>query len=127
MKKLFISFVIASSLCYTGCATLFSGSSDEVSLSSDPKGANVYVNGDNRGKTPITLSLKKGKEYSIEFEKDGYEKKTWHLSYSLGAGWLILDVLAGLVGIIVDASTGAWNEFNDDSYKARLEKIESNK
>ena len=86
------------------------------------KGAEVYLNGIKQGKTPTTLRLQKGNEYDIEFKLDGYESKTWRLGYSLGAGWLILDILAGLVGVIVDAATGDWNGFDNNKYKAVLEK-----
>jgi hypothetical protein len=39
----------------------------------------------------------------------------------VGAGWVVLDVLAGLVGIIVDAATGAWYELDQDAVNAILE------
>lgn len=108
-------------MTYSGCATLFSGSSEDISLTSEPQGAKVLVNGHNEGKTPLSIAFKKGKDYTIEFVKDGFEPKTLRLSYSLGAGWLILDILSGLIGIIVDAATGNWNVFNLSSYKANLE------
>lgn len=127
MKKITITILLFSltfmSLSYYGCATILGGSTDDVSLYSEPTGAKVFVNGENRGKTPISLSLKKNKEYEIEFKKDGFETKTWHLSYSLGAGWLILDILLAFVGLIVDAITGAWNGLDADKYKAILEPI----
>lgn len=39
-----------------------------------------------------------------------------------GAGWIVLDVLAGLVPIIVDAATGAWYGLDQDNVNAVLEK-----
>ena len=120
-KFVILLFLLFSFILYNGCATIFSGGKDEVDLSSEPSGAKVLVNGQNRGKTPLTLSLKKGKEYQVEFVKEGFENKNLTLTYSLGAGWLILDILAGLIGIIVDAATGNWNSLDYDSYKAVLE------
>lgn len=111
-----------SAISVSGCATILSGSSDEISLSSEPSGAKVLINGINEGKTPIKLKLKKGKEYAIEFVKDGYENKTFRLSYSLGVGWLVADILlTWFLGVLVDAVTGAWNSFDTDTYKANLE------
>jgi hypothetical protein len=127
MKKyisLFLIFTISlySAITITGCATLFSGSSEDVSLTSEPQGAKILVNGINEGKTPATLHFKKGKEYSIEFVKDGYESKSVRLGYSLGAGWLILDIFTTFfIGVIVDAVTGAWNGSDFNYYKANLE------
>jgi len=126
MKK-YISFITGLLLAlfsFQGCATIFSGSYDEVDLSSEPKDATVLVNGKEEGTTPLTLRLKKSKEYTIEFVKDGFKTKSLRMTYGLGAGWLILDILSGLVGIIVDAVTGNWNSFDYDSYRAVLKKAE---
>lgn len=123
MKKIGVLFLIVTFFVYSGCATIFSGSKDEISLSSEPTNAKVLVNGQNEGKTPITLTLKKGKEYSIEFVKEGFESKTLRLTYGLGVGWLVLDILSGLLGIIIDAATGNWNVFDLDAYKANLDPI----
>ncbi len=122
-KFTLLLLLLFSFIFYSGCATLFSGGKDELDLSSEPSGAKVLVNGQDRGKTPLTLSLKKGKEYQVEFVKEGYEKKSITMSYSLGAGWLILDILAGLIGIIVDAATANWNSLDYDSYRAVLEPV----
>ncbi len=120
-KLLMLLLLLVSFITYSGCATLFSGSREEISFSSEPDGAKVVVNGHDKGTTPLKITLKKSKEHKIEFVKEGYEKKSFKLTYSLGAGWLILDILAGLIGIIVDAATGNWNGFDEDSYKAVLE------
>jgi hypothetical protein len=122
-RKVLILLLLSIFFTYTGCATLFSGGHDEISLSSEPIGAKVLVNGMNRGKTPIMLNLKKGKEYQIEFVKEGFETRNLTLSYSLGAGWLILDILFGLIPIIVDVATGDWNGFDYDAYKANLDPV----
>ena len=122
-RFILLILLLCSFIMYNGCATIFSGGKDQVDLSSEPSGAKVLVNGQDRGKTPLTLSLKKGKEYMVDFVKDGYEKKSITMSYSLGAGWLILDILAGLIGIIVDAATGNWNSLDYDSYRAVLDPV----
>ena len=121
MKKLILSIVLFSFTLCSGCATIFSGSNEDISLDSEPQGAQVLVNGTSHGNTPLTLKLKKGGTYAIEFVKQGFQNKSLNMTYSLGAGWLILDILSGLIGIIVDASTGNWNEFDVTAYKANLE------
>jgi hypothetical protein len=105
----------------TGCATLFKGASENVDFSSDPSGADVYVNGSLRGKTPINLKLESKKTYTIEFKKDGYEPRTYTITNHVGAGWIILDILGGLIPVIVDAATGAWYELDQDAVNAVLE------
>lgn len=121
MKRAFVYIIIILILIYSGCATIFSGSKQEIQLNSTPSGAMIIINGSEEGTTPAEVSLKKGKEYIIEFVKEGYKKKTLRLSYSLGIGWLILDIVAGLVGVIVDAATSNWYIFDLDYYNAILE------
>ena len=47
------------------------GRSGTLLVSSTPKGADVYVDGDNRGKTIVSLTLTPGK-HTLRVEKDGY-------------------------------------------------------
>jgi hypothetical protein len=120
------SFAIVASitalLYFAGCATLFKGPSEKVEIESDPFGAKVYVNGNLIGKTPLELRLETRKTYYIEFAKDGYGKKTVVLNNSVGAGWIVLDVIFGLVPIVVDAATGNWYSLDDDNVRAVLER-----
>ncbi|MBM4159415.1 MAG: PEGA domain-containing protein [Ignavibacteria bacterium] len=113
--------LILSFFCYSGCATIFVGGKEDINLSSEPSGAKILVNGQNEGKTPAIITLKRGKEYIIEFVKEGYESKTFRATYGIGAGWLILDILSGLIGVVIDAATGNWFGFDHTTYKANLE------
>jgi len=106
---------------FNGCATIFKGSTDTVSYSSDPSGAKVYVNGQLMGTTPFQLELKSNQTYTIEFRKEGYENRTVILNNSVGAGWIVLDVLFGLIPIIVDAATGNWYSLDQSHVNAALE------
>lgn len=107
----------------SSCAAILNGSKSEVSFDSDPRGAKVYDNGNLLGKTPISGELTKKKEHSIEFRLDGYDTKTQIISSSLGAGWLILDILlTGIIGIAIDAATQSWNGLDQDRVKVVLEK-----
>lgn len=105
-----------------GCATIFHGSTDKINFSSDPTGAQVYVNGQLMGITPLEIKLESKHTYNIEFRKEGYANKTVVVTNSVGAGWIILDVLFGLVPIIVDAATGNWYSLDQEHVNAALEK-----
>ena len=122
MKKAISIFVIISFfLLSSSCATLFKGTSQEVNFNSDPQKAEVWVNGTKMGVTPLALKLESKKTYTIEFKKEGYETKSYNITNHIGAGWIILDVLAGLVGVIVDAATGAWYSLDKKNVNAILE------
>ncbi|MDH5409505.1 MAG: PEGA domain-containing protein [Gammaproteobacteria bacterium] len=106
----------------SGCATVFKGTSNNVNFSSDPSAAKVYVNGFLMGTTPVKLKLESKKVYQIEFKKEGFETKTFTITNHVGVGWVILDIVLGLVPVIVYAATGAWYELDQDNINAILEK-----
>jgi hypothetical protein len=101
------SFFLAAALL-SSCATLFKGTSEELSINSDPQRAQVFINDNLYGETPITVKLESKKTYAIVFKKEGYQTQSFQLNNHVGAGWIVLDVLGGLVPVIVDAATGAW-------------------
>ena len=113
--------VILVLLLLGGCATIFKGSHNMVDFSSDPAGAQVYVNGALRGTTPINLKLESKRTYTIEFKKEGYDTKTYTITNHIGAGWIVLDVIFGLIPVVVDAATGAWYVLDQDAVNAVLE------
>jgi len=123
MKRLISIFLLFSFVfLISNCATLFKGTTQEVSFNSDPQRAEVWVNGAKMGETPVALKLECKKTYTIEFKKEGFETRTYTINNHVGAGWIILDVLAGLVGVIVDAATGAWYSLDQKNVNAILKK-----
>lgn len=113
-----MKFVICFAFCVvllTSCATVFSGNSDDVTITSDPTGALVAIDGVPKGRTPLTVDLEKGNSYSVSVSKDGYEAGYATLTNRVGAGWVILDIFAGLVPVVVDAVTGAWGGLSPDT------------
>lgn len=59
----------------------------------------------------------------LTFTKDGYSEGRVQITKSLNAGILVLDILAGLVGVIVDAATGSWYNLNPSDAQVTLTKI----
>ncbi|MEM8585049.1 MAG: PEGA domain-containing protein [Bacteroidota bacterium] len=102
------------------CATLFGPQTHPLDLTTQPAGADVYVNGVNLGATPLQLNLKADQSYNIEFRKDGYKTITRTVNSRVGGGWIVLDILGGLIPIIVDAATGNWNVLDQKNIDATL-------
>ena len=113
-KGLLFGLAVIIMILLWGCATLFNDKDPPVSFQSNPSAAKVYVNGNYMGDTPFAINLKTDKSYTIEFRKEGYKPKTYFLNNNVGVGWIVLDVLAGLIPIVVDAATGAWYEFSEE-------------
>jgi hypothetical protein len=104
-----------------GCATIFSPGPDPVAFGSDPQGAEVIVNGQSMGHTPVTLELRPEKTYTVTFRKDGYEPASVTLTTHVQAGWVVLDIFAGVVGVAIDAATGKWKAFDSRQQYVVLE------
>lgn len=105
---------------FMGCAALFNSGGGRVAFSSNPSGAEVLVNGQSLGKTPVTLELDRKTTHQITIRKDGKER-TYMLNKKIGAGWIVLDVLGGLVPIVIDAATGSWYSLSPKEVNAQLE------
>ncbi len=114
--------ILVTMFLITSCATLFAPKTHPLTVSSEPQDAEIYVNGLKMGTTPVELSLKADKSYTIEFRKEGYKTVTEIVNTKIGAGWLVLDVLTGFVPVIIDAATGAWNKLDQEAVNAALVK-----
>ena len=82
MKKLLIillvfSFIFAAGIFTAGCGTMPAYFAN-VTITSTPSSAKVYINGSYKGETPITVPLAFG-EYDLKLSKDGYKDKVTKL------------------------------------------------
>jgi len=111
---------IISILGLTGCATLFKGTTENVNMQASPVQADVFINGQLMGKTPLQLKLESKRNYAVEFRAEGYQPRVYNISSKVGAGWIVLDVLGGLVPVIIDAATGAWYKLDQNNINAVL-------
>jgi hypothetical protein len=68
--------IIAGVTSITGCASIVSGTDQNLTFNSEPDAATVTVAGKVVGKTPLSVQVKKGKNQSLTFEKDGYKTHT---------------------------------------------------
>ena len=126
MKKFTSTLLIVSLFLLTSsCATIFKGNSSKINFNSNPQGAQIYVNGNYMGDTPILLKIESKQTYNIEFKKEGYKTKAFNITNHVGVGWIVLDVIFGLVPVVVDAATGSWYELDQKIVNALLEKQQS--
>jgi hypothetical protein len=104
----FFSCFIITALLLNACGLIFTGTHDKVQFNSNPGDSEVYIDGQYRGQTPMKLELRADQDYVVEFKKEGYETRSITINYSVGAGFVILDILGGLVPVIIDAASGGW-------------------
>jgi hypothetical protein len=89
----------------SGCATMFTGSTQQLTVSSQPPGARVIVNGSYSGVTPVALLLKTEHDYGIILQREGY-RDTAVPVYREFNPVAILN-LVSLICWVVDVATGA--------------------
>ena len=108
MFKIVMSILLVLALCI-GCATIFKGTTGEVNAKALTGTADVYVDGIKAGQTPMTVKISCNNQHTIELKKADGTTKAFRTDQSLGAGWLIVDIIpGGIISIVVDAVTGSW-------------------
>ena len=119
MKK-FTALVIGSVMLFTsGCATMFNGSTQTVTIRSNDELAKLYVNEEYMGQRNTVYTFKKKENYVIKAEKQGCQtnivipQKTFDPTTLLGVflDWGIISIL-----VVDGAATGAWQKFSQTSF-----------
>ena len=82
----------------SGCATMFNPRHQEVPVTSTPEGAEVWIDGEVVGVTPVTVTVKADENHEVVV-KLGDEERAWALERRKSAGGVL--GLAGDVLILV--------------------------
>jgi hypothetical protein len=102
----------AAGLSVSGCATVTRGTTAPVTINSEPPGALATTStGLTCPSTPCTFEVARKAEFIVSFSKPGYEPQQVPVATKVagaGAAGMAGNVLlGGIVGIGVDAATGA--------------------
>lgn len=119
MKIILKPMLLLSVLTLSSCATIISGSRQNVEITSEPSAAKVYINEIEIGTTPIQQNLKRNQEYNLMLKLDGYATYETKLEKKFNAWYIGNIAFGGLIGIIIDPITGAM-------YKLKPEEINGN-
>jgi hypothetical protein len=115
-----VTVLLCLSTLHSGCATLFSGTNQPISIQSQPAGADVQINGMQMGMTPCQVVLKRGATQMLQVSKNGYEPQTVMLGTKFN-GWFIANlVFGGIIGMIIDLATGAYVWVDPEFVMVRL-------
>lgn len=97
-----------------GCASISRGTTENISISSTPPGATAELSGlDNPTScvTPCVVVVKRNADITVTVNKEGYEPQVIPLTKEIpgagAAGFAGNVLIGGLVGMGVDAATGA--------------------
>jgi len=107
-----------------GCGLIFGGTHQIISVQSSPEAVKVTTTpATGEFTTPTNLNLERKNDYSLTFEKAGYTPAHFQITHHMRGGILALDIIfTGLLGIIPDAATGAWNGLTPQTVNVTLTK-----
>ncbi|EPR71879.1 hypothetical protein ADIWIN_3077 [Winogradskyella psychrotolerans RS-3] len=122
MKTIFKSILFLSVLLLSSCATIISGSRQNVEITSEPSSAKVYINEIEIGQTPVQKNLKRNQEYQLTLKLDGYKTYETKLEKKFNA-WYIGNVLiGGIIGLVIDPITGAMHKLKPEEIDGNLKR-----
>lgn len=110
-----VTVLIASS----GCATIFKGSSDSVTVSSDQADAKIYIDGQFAGDGTAIATLSKRGDHTIKVSKPGCKDRIIQTQSSFDPTTLLgLFLDFGLISILVvdGLATGNWAKISPTYY-----------
>jgi hypothetical protein len=121
IKRLPIYFLAFVLLLTTSCATIFTGSKRNVLFETDPSGAKVFINGFEKGITPVQIKVEA--DDNVEFRLDNYKERV----VIMDSKFNLVSILNGfsLIGWGVDALTGSLERVDVKYLKVKLEKDEA--
>jgi len=73
-SRIILALLASSVFLFQNCATIFSGfrTSQKIPVTSNPSGAKIIVDWQERGYAPLNLKLKRKENHIIKIEKQGY-------------------------------------------------------
>jgi hypothetical protein len=122
MKLVRMIVTLTAACLMSACGLIFNGSRQSIQVQSAPVGATVQTApSSGTFTTPTTLNLQRKNSYVLTFTKEGYSAATFNIENSTKVGIVVLDVLfTGLIGVVVDAATGAWYALSPEAATVSL-------
>ncbi|WP_295070892.1 translation initiation factor 2 [Tabrizicola sp.] len=120
------TYVMVICVALSGCATITRGSDDVLQIRTDPAGAQVQTsNGLSCGSTPCALKMPRRSELVVRIQKKGckpVDVNITHETADSGAAGVAGNVLfGGIVGLAVDAGTGASQDLVPNPVDVKME------
>ncbi len=103
--------LIVLSVVLSGCATVTRGTREVMVIESEPSGAAVEMSNGLQCTTPCAIKIKRRSSFVVTFTMEGFETMSANVDNDIapgGAAGVAGNVLVGgLIGLAVDAGTGA--------------------
>jgi hypothetical protein len=107
------------------CASIVHGSKQDIAFTSTPSDARVTVDNQLVGNTPIVAKLTRKDQHVVRIELEGYSPFETALKRST-SGWVWGNIVfGGLIGLAVDAGTGAMYKLTPEQINGTLGQVTS--
>ena len=108
----------------SGCATIMTGTTQKVPVTSNPSGAVAKVDGGMAAVTPTIFTLERKTDHTIEISKEGYRTAQVILRHTLSGATCGNVLVGGIIGLAVDGCSGAMYKLVPERVDVNLEKAE---
>lgn len=106
-----ILVVALAALTLQGCATITRGTTQDISIQSIPSKASVKTSSGATCTTPCILKMKRNKAFTGTVSKQGFKPAEFVVNTAVSSGGTVglagNLIAGGVVGIVIDASSGA--------------------
>lgn len=123
MQRRLLAVLAVASLASSGCATIFTGTTDTLTFDANVPGVRLTIDGQYIGEMPITVPMSRnfvgGKQFIATFEKPGYVTQEFKLNREFNTV-SILDVSSPLTSGGVDVLTGSLMKFSPKDYHVQM-------
>ncbi|MFO1304056.1 MAG: hypothetical protein U1F54_10015 [Burkholderiales bacterium] len=117
MRLPLLVFACALALVVSGCATITKGTTQTVTVATDPAGATCKLTRDGQplavvNPTPGSIPIERGRgTIAVDCRRDGYLEASGAMSSEFQAMTFGNILFGGLIGVAVDAASGAMHEY----------------
>jgi hypothetical protein len=122
-----IYMTMAFALTMAGCATVTRGTTDQITVTSEPPNAQVTTSLSQACTTPCTFTVGRKDEFTVKIAAPGYKAQeipvTTRVANAGVVGMAGNMVVGGVVGVAVDATSGAMLEHVPNPVNAVLEPL----
>ena len=99
-------FLMLSALA-SGCAYMLKGTTDNMTVITDPEDAEVTVNNRNKGLSPVSFSVPSNEDLDIRLSKAGYQPKEVTSRALFRSGYEAWSFVEFVIPMVIDMSYGA--------------------
>ena len=115
-----IVVTIFVSLLLQSCSSIISGTTQKITITSNVNGADVSINGNPVGTTPLTTRIKREKTMHLIVKKEGYENYQSVMQTRLDNWFWGNIIFGGLLGSTTDLASGTTHLLDPDHIHVQL-------